>query len=205
VNNERDAARQQLENYQTEYEETMESFDQMGNVSCLNHLPHHALPSLSLRPNTNIIQPTNTIQESAEYKIEIESLTAALNNARELRDHAVTARNEADRNRDHYVSLFDKKCRELETFREERDAQLRVLQASSEAHAASGGGASTRYTKTVKSSGGGGFSSSNRQASGAHSHGHGHGHEHSNGQQGHNHGHGQAQAQAEEAAANEEL
>lgn len=209
VNNERDAARQQLENYQTEYEETMETFDQMGNVSLSGSPTPHTIPSSPHPPSLSHeqyqqYQPTNTEQESAEYKIEIESLTAALNNARELRDHAVTARNEADRNRDHYVALFDKKCRELETFREERDAQLRVLQASSEAHAASGGGASTRYTKTVKSSGGGGFSSSSghRQASGAHSHGHSHEHGHSNGQQGHNHGH--AHAQAEEAAANEE-
>jgi chromosome segregation ATPase len=48
VNNERDAARQQLEQYQTEYEETMETFDQMGNVSYLYYLPHLTiLPSLS--------------------------------------------------------------------------------------------------------------------------------------------------------------
>jgi hypothetical protein len=85
----------------------METFDQMGNVSLSGSPTPHTIPS-SPHPSSlsheqyQQYQPTNTEQESAEYKIEIESLTAALNNARELRDHAVTARNEADRNRDHF-------------------------------------------------------------------------------------------------------
>lgn len=100
--------------------------------------------------------------------MEIESLSKALYNARELRDHAVTARNNADRERDHNIALFEKKCRELETFREERDQQLRALQAASEAHGQSG---SRTYTTRTTRTGGGHSSNENhgaRQSSGSH-------------------------------------
>ncbi|CAN9271310.1 unnamed protein product [Alternaria alternata] len=103
---------------------------------------------------------------SAEFEFEITSLRTLLNEAREQKERAISARHAADRERDEYMAKYEEKCREMERFEES---------ASSVYHASSGGarGGAKSMTSRVVSSG---TTIHNHGASGGHSHGHGHEH-----------------------------
>ncbi|KAI4623652.1 hypothetical protein J4E80_003464 [Alternaria sp. BMP 0032] len=108
---------------------------------------------------------------SAEFEFEITSLRTLLNEAREQKERAISARHAADRERDEYMAKYEEKCREMERFEES---------ASSVYHASSGGVArgGSKISRVVSS----GTTVHNHSASGGgHSHGHSHGHEHGEG------------------------
>ncbi|KAI4689895.1 uncharacterized protein J4E84_004076 [Alternaria hordeiaustralica] len=108
---------------------------------------------------------------SAEFEFEITSLRTLLNEAREQKERAISARHAADRERDEYMAKYEEKCREMERFEES---------ASSVYHASSGGAArgGSKISRVVSS----GTTVHNHSASGGgHSHGHSHGHEHGEG------------------------
>lgn len=112
---------------------------------------------------------TETITEyhndSGELEFEIESLRSLLREAREQKERAISARHQADRERDEYASKYEEKCREMERFEEN---------ASSHYHSHGRGDGKSSFTRTVSTAG------TTVHHSGKHSgNGHGHGHGHS--------------------------
>ncbi|KAL2069848.1 hypothetical protein VTL71DRAFT_14527 [Oculimacula yallundae] len=112
---------------------------------------------------------------SGSYESEIERLHSMLQEAREEKEVAITARNEADRQRDDYIARYDEKCRAME-----RSHQLSSSGFISRmrTESAAGGEFKRSSTRVISSSG-----TMNTDGTVLHNeygngHGHGHGHHH---------------------------
>ncbi|KAL7776023.1 hypothetical protein CFE70_006436 [Pyrenophora teres f. teres 0-1] len=111
---------------------------------------------------------------SAEFEFEITSLRTLLNEAREQKERAISARYAADRERDEYITKYEEKCREMERFEENASS---VYHASAAASGGGGGARKSHISRIVSSTG---TTVHNEGAGNGHSHGHGHEHHEGN-------------------------
>jgi chromosome segregation ATPase len=92
------------------------------------------------------VTETITQEGTEQYEFELESLRNLLRETREQKEQAISARLQADRERDDAYARFEAKCRDLDRFQEETLAAMR------ESASACGAGKSSTTTTTKKSS-----------------------------------------------------
>ncbi|KAI8279575.1 hypothetical protein K4K60_005455 [Colletotrichum sp. SAR11_57] len=114
------------------------------------------------------------------YEFEISSMRTMLRESREQKEKAISARNNADRERDEAIARYEEKCREMERLEERMRTQLHEQERR---RSSSGRTVVRHFSKS-----GNGMTSSSEAGNG-HSHSHSHGHSHSH-THGHNHSHG---------------